>query len=342
MNKVLSVSVAAYNVENCIEKCLESLLKTDVAEKIEIIVIDDGSTDSTWNIIEKFKSHYSTSIIAVKKENGGHGSTINVGIQKASGKYFKIVDADDWVDKSGFENLVRFLENTDVDMVLNPFYSIYEGGDNYTKKLQSPFNQIKTEKVYKFEDIYEKIQMPMHGVTFKTGILKKMGPIIDENCFYVDTEYIMYPLLFVNTLICLEDPVYYYLLGNVNQSVSLINMVKRRNQREHVIYSLVKYFNKFDQNISSEKRKYYIKTLQGVIGAHYKYFMYIDDNTVSVAEIKRFDSWLKNNANNEIYYGLKKSLIMKFIRIQRKTVFVFLKPSIFIVQKMLKIFRKVK
>ena len=99
--KILSISIAAYNAEKWIERCLDSFCIPEIAADIEVIIVNDGSTDHTEQYAHKYVVLYPDIFRLINKKNGGHGSTINVGIKKACGKYFKIVDADDWVEKEG-------------------------------------------------------------------------------------------------------------------------------------------------------------------------------------------------------------------------------------------------
>ena len=125
MEKILTISIAAYNAEKYISKCLDSLLNTRVRDQLEIIIVNDGSTDDTLIIAQRYYVNYPNIIKIIDKENGGHGSTINASIKEATGKYYKIIDSDDWVDENGLEKLVDYLSYHNVDMVLNPFNEVY-------------------------------------------------------------------------------------------------------------------------------------------------------------------------------------------------------------------------
>ena len=76
--------------------------------KLDIIVVNDGSTDQTVEITNKYVEKYKQSIRLINKENGGHGSTINTSIKHAKGKYYKILDSDDWVNSENLNRLVAF------------------------------------------------------------------------------------------------------------------------------------------------------------------------------------------------------------------------------------------
>ena len=100
--KVLTVLVPTYNVEKYLRRCLDSLLLPEVLEEIEVLVVNDGSKDGSADIARAYEKKYPQTVVFVDKENGGHGSTINVGIEKAQGTYFKVLDSDDWVNIGDF------------------------------------------------------------------------------------------------------------------------------------------------------------------------------------------------------------------------------------------------
>jgi len=133
MNKVLTVSIAAYNVEKFIKKTLESLLVKGI-EILEVLVEDDGGTDDTARIVKEYENKYPGIIKFVHKENGGYGSTINKSIELAKGKYFKQLDGDDWYDSENFEKLLELLKNIDTDAVYTPYKKYFENRDEYVLK----------------------------------------------------------------------------------------------------------------------------------------------------------------------------------------------------------------
>ena len=96
--KILTVTVPSYNVQAYLEDCLESFVNSEVMDDIEVLIVNDGSSDDTATIAERYVSKYENTFRLINKENGGHGSTINTGAREARGKYFKVVDGDDWVD----------------------------------------------------------------------------------------------------------------------------------------------------------------------------------------------------------------------------------------------------
>ena len=118
MEKILTVTVPSYNVEKFLENTLDSFVDERVLDDIEVLIVDDGSKDKTAEIGRKYEEKYPDTFRVISKENGGHGSTINRGIGEAKGKYFKVVDGDDWVDQDGFAELIQRLKTCDADYVL--------------------------------------------------------------------------------------------------------------------------------------------------------------------------------------------------------------------------------
>lgn len=99
MDKVLTVIVPVYNMEKYIRQCLESLVIGEVLDRIEVLVVLEGSKDGSAEIAYEFVEQYPDTLRIIYKANGGHGSAINTGLMMASGEYVKILDSDDWVER---------------------------------------------------------------------------------------------------------------------------------------------------------------------------------------------------------------------------------------------------
>ncbi len=114
--KYITFTVPCYNSAKYIKKCIDSLLVG--GNDVEIIIVNDGSTDNTGLIADEYAHIYPDIICVIHKENGGHGSGVNAGITHATGIYFKVVDSDDWLDVSSYQKLLSKIKLT-VDKNIN-------------------------------------------------------------------------------------------------------------------------------------------------------------------------------------------------------------------------------
>ena len=126
-NKILTVSIAAYNVERYLDQALESCVSA--IDSLDIIVVNDGSRDGTLEVADKWARRYPDSIRVVDKPNGGYGSTINAAIPLARGKYFRYLDGDDWFGSENLPGYVALLARSSADVVVTPYRRVFESGD---------------------------------------------------------------------------------------------------------------------------------------------------------------------------------------------------------------------
>ena len=128
--KLLSVAVPCYNSEAYMENCIKTLLTG--GERVEIIVVNDGSKDGTAAIADKYAAEYPTIVKAVHQQNGGHGEAVNTGLSNAAGKFFKVVDSDDWVNEGAFKKILEALEKyqDDIDIMISNYVYEKQGAKN--------------------------------------------------------------------------------------------------------------------------------------------------------------------------------------------------------------------
>ena len=271
--KILTVVVPSYNVEAYLEEGLNSLIHPDIMEDMEVLIINDGSMDRTEEIGKQYEAEYPRLFRVITKENGGHGSTINKGIEEAAGKYFKVLDGDDWVDTENFRRLVKMLKRLDVDVV-GSNYTMVDHTTRRPAKLQEyPFEKVEYGRIYHLEEVVGKVTVPMHAMTIKTELLRKMKVKIDEHMFYVDMEYITFPMPYVDTLIFLEPSVYRYRLGLPNQSMSIKKMQANLKNHLHVLLRLEKYVERMDAKLSEAQRQYINEIIGWMIGSQMKIYI---------------------------------------------------------------------
>lgn len=296
-DKLLSVVVPSYNASKYLDFNLQSFLRPSVPEKLEVIVVDDGSTDDTARIADAYHEKYPETIKVIHKENGGHGSGINAGLRAATGKYFKVVDADDWVDHEALERLLDYIASFDAaaanadtdidaaqvqadvkarardkavscpDVIYNNYYwrltDEAKSPDAYERKTEftEPFSGVEYRKVYDFESIADRCYVKMHNMTIRTDILREHQIHIDERCYYVDMEYILYPVPYVETIAFLPEFLYQYQIGRQGQSMDPAKMQRNETQYDHVLASIYAYYDAHCREIKQPNRKKYIDRL---------------------------------------------------------------------------------
>ena len=235
MEKILSVSVAAYNVESYIRKALDSCCVPEVMDRLEVIVVNDGSTDSTLEISREYEEKYPRTFRVIDKKNGGYGSTVNASICAATGRYFRLLDGDDWFDREGLIRLVDELSEAEEDMVVARFKRVFE--EDGHEEVRDEAEDIE-EKVVRFDALGGHEWFTMHAVTYRTAILRENGIRLTEHCFYTDQEYDLLPLPWVETVRIVPQVVYCYRIGRGEQSVSPEGLEKHYNDQTIVLKRL--------------------------------------------------------------------------------------------------------
>ena len=172
MEKLLTVVVPSYNVEKYLEETLESFVIPEIMDDLEVLIVNDGSKDRTPEIGAAYEKRYPQTFRLISKENGGHGSTINRGIEEAKGTYFKVVDGDDWVDRGGFTELLHRLKTSGADYVVTDYYKVNDGTKE--KKLET-FPYLKAHPKCRFEEVVGNTDILMHALVIRTAILKENG-----------------------------------------------------------------------------------------------------------------------------------------------------------------------
>lgn len=236
--KLLSFAVPCYNSAAYMEKCVKSLLPG--GEDVEILIINDGSTDETAAIADRLAAEYPTIVRAIHKQNGGHGSAVNAGIANATGYYFKVVDSDDWVKEEAYLEILQTLkELTGGEQVLDMLISnyVYEK-EGVTRKKVMKYNHIlPVRELFTWDDIhhfYKGHYILMHSVIFRTKLLRECGLSLPEHTFYVDNLYVYEPLMYVKNMYYLDVNFYRYYIGRADQSVNEEVMIGRIDQQIRV------------------------------------------------------------------------------------------------------------
>lgn len=262
--KYISFAIPCYNSESYMEKAINSILAA--GEDVEILIVNDGSKDRTEEIGREYEEKYPSIVKLINKENGGHGDAVNYGLQHATGKYFKVVDSDDWVDYDSLMKILgavkEFVENeSEVDMVISNY--VYEKVGMEHKKVIHYRNVLPQNQIFRWDDIgnfHLDQYILMHSVIYRTEMLKLCQLKLPKHTFYVDNIYVYYPLPHVRTLYYIDTDFYRYYIGREDQSVNEKIMISRIDQQIYVTKSMISMYEL--RLIPSKKlRKYMINYL---------------------------------------------------------------------------------
>lgn len=253
--KSLSIAIPCYNSADYVHHCVDTLLSC--AEDVEIIIVDDGSTDATPQIADKYANDFPQAVKVVHQPNGGHGEAINSGLKVATGKYFKVVDSDDWVDEGALAELVQEIKNqtSEVDMfVTNYVYTHADGTPNNVIDYRKEF---KNGKACVWNDTRKfrlSRYISLHSVTFKTELLRSCGVVCPKHTFYEDNYFVYIPLKHVESFRYLDVDLYRYFIGREGQSVQGDIFARRYAQQLFVSELIYCKFNLSDEIKLNKKR----------------------------------------------------------------------------------------
>ena len=242
-NKILTISVAAYNVESTIERTLDSLVKDvpeEVLDVLEVIVENDGSKDGTLNIVKKYEESYPGTVRVIDKENGGWGSTVNASLKAANGRYFRLLDGDDAFATENLRDFLRFLKDSEADLILTPFIKRYPDKD----VVESHHPEVGRE-VCTFTDLNSEADIYMHGISVRTDRMRSISFEITENCFYTDNEYVFKAIVAADTIRRYDKNIYIYHLGVTGQSVGAEGLKKHHSDTVKVLSKMYRIYKEF-------------------------------------------------------------------------------------------------
>ena len=262
--KYISFAIPCYNSEAYMAQAIESILPG--GEDVEILIVNDGSKDRTAEIGKEYEEKYPGIVKLINKENGGHGDAVNAGLSHASGKYFKVVDSDDWVDRISLMKILNVLKNfeeeeQEVDMLIANY--VYEKVGMEHKKVIRYDNVLPENQILKWDEIGQfhiGQYILMHSVIYRTDMLKLCQLTLPKHTFYVDNIYVYYPLPHVRTLYYMNVDFYRYFIGREDQSVNENVMISRIDQQIFVTKMMIDMYEL--RRIQSKKlRKYMLNYL---------------------------------------------------------------------------------
>ena len=306
--KLLSIAIPCYNSEAYMEKCIESLLKG--GEEVEILVVNDGSSDRTAEIADAYAEKYPTIIKAIHQENGGHGEAVNAGIRNATGLYFKVVDSDDWVNEEAYKQILKTLEELTrgpktLDMLISNF--VYEKQGASRKKVMQYRHCLPVNEIFGWDSVHmsKGKYLLMHSIIYRTKLLHECGLELPKHTFYVDNLFAFEPLPFVKNMYYLDVNFYRYFIGRDDQSVNEKVMISRVDQQIFVTKSMIDMYDM--RKISNKKLRTYMTNYLAIMMTVSSILLIRSKNAENLEKKRELWQYLKKNHYGtywKIRYGI--------------------------------------
>ncbi|UPO87341.1 glycosyltransferase family A protein [Niallia sp. Man26] len=302
-NPLISVIVPIYNVEAYVARCINSI-KNQSYQNIQILAINDGSTDNSLSILENIGNDDSR-IEIINKENGGQASARNLGISIAKGKYFMFVDSDDFLEENAIQECINVLTNKQCDLVIFDYYNFNRKGKKKYIKAGTGLHNSKTapwNKVYSRE-LWKFFSFP-------------------EGYWYEDLGIVPVVVANANNIVKINKALYSYETSRNTSQTNMINPLKLND----LIYMIENTYKELEKNGKLTNNKTEVESLfidHLLHGLLFK-LMYVDEleirltilNNIKVTLNKYFPEWKKSHKynNKSIKNIIKKIVINNYLR----------------------------
>jgi len=337
--KLVSFIIPSYNSAAYLHHAVDSLLVA--GDNVEIIIVNDGSKDQTLAIANEYNKKYPNVVTVINQENGGHGSTINAGLKMAKGKFFKVIDSDDWVDEQSLLQLVDTIKmhlsrNTDIDLYITNF--VYEHVADQTQFERDYSQNFPQNVVFKWNQTKKKFKysktLMMHALIYKTELLKSINFELPRHTFYVDNLVAYIPLPYVKTVYYMKLPLYRYFIGRADQSVTLKNITSRYQQQIRVIKLMSDAYSYQLINQLPKGLKSYMKHCIAAIMIITQMFTVADDTAERRKDLKELWVYIKKQDARLYRYLKYRSLntLVTFLPFKLKS-YVMVKSYLYLAKK---------
>lgn len=310
--KLLTITVPCYNSQDYLDKCVQSLLAG--GEDVEILLVNDGSTDRTQEIAERYAAQYPSIVRVINQENGGHGSAVNAGIEHAAGLYFKVVDSDDWVKEDAYKKILDTLREVVggsrvLDLLISNF--VYEKTGAKRGKVMQYRHAFPEGRIFGWEEMRHLRKghyILMHSVIFRTKLLRECGLKLPEHTYYVDNLFVFEPLPYVKNLYYLDVNFYRYFIGRDDQSVNEKVMISRIDQQLQVNRRMIDYMSELNpKKLNRKVYRYMMNYLEIIMTV--SSIMLIRANTKEALQKKKNLWAYLRQRNIGLYYKLRYGII---------------------------------
>lgn len=302
---ILTIAVPTFNMESCLAKNLETYYDEALDGKLEVLILNNASQDRSAEIAEEFCRRAPMMYRLINRRSRSYGASINDAIQQARGAYFRIVDADDWVNTAELVKLIRELEHYTVDVALTN----YEIVDMRTGQMTPVVAQGVVYNTVLHDLKQPKKTLPsIHGTTYRTQLLRDCDFHMQDGLFFVDEEYIVLPYLQVRTVIYFSFDIYRYQVANPNQSTSPRNRARYQEHRERILHRLIsEYYKAEGEGVSSDALGYCYERIRRGVGDHFTtLYIYVEDRREGAKLAGAWSAYLKQLPEKRLYRDTRK------------------------------------
>ncbi|WMJ84946.1 glycosyltransferase family 2 protein [Oscillospiraceae bacterium MB24-C1] len=277
---ILTIAVPTFNMAQWLDKNLATYCDERLFDRLEVICLNNASEDSSKQIIESYVSKYPRIFRLIDRDSRGYGSSINQALAAAQGQYFRIVDADDWVNTPALIELLEALENCDADVVLTDYQIV-----NMQNGQMTPVRAAQQGVAYDVATTSFagplKTLPSIHNTSYRTELLRSSAFYMQDKMFFVDEEYVILPYLHAKNVIYYDFDIYRYQVANPAQSTSPKNRAKYHEHRERVLLRLIPaYYAAKRDGAGQNVLDYCFERIKRGVGDHFTtLYMYVEDRS---------------------------------------------------------------
>lgn len=300
--KLLTLIVPTYNMEIYLRRCLDSVTREDVSDSIEVIVVNDGSKDSSLDIAREYEKKRPDVVVVVDKPNGNYGSCVNAALPLVRGKYVKMLDADDWYDTDGLISLLSCLKDLECDMFITHYKWVFSDGDEVIINYSSKWEESKiynVDEVFGTDDFY---RLQMHQIAFRTTLLRGMKYVQTEGISYTDAEWTYKPLFHVNDVAFVDSLVYCYYIGRAGQTMDSSVLVKSLSHEAKSLMSMIEY-RRTQPEVKKPNLANYLRfrSENRCFNFYFNALVYMSDDDFAKLDLASIDNRIKELGEQEYF-----------------------------------------
>lgn len=321
MDKLLTIVIPTYNMQDYLRKCLDSLIVDESKMPLlEVLVINDGSKDSSSEIAHEYESRFPGIFRVIDKENGNYGSCVNRGLAEATGKYIKILDADDYFDTNAFSLYLDAMTSLDVDMIFTNHHSVDPKG-GLIEKFEIP----AFAGIFDFRQYNNVAMLQMHSITYRTAMLRSIDYKQTEGISHTDVEWSILPTTAIKSAAYIPNDIYSYLLGRDGQTMDPKVFSKSAGAHLAIATRVLQVYQNIPNTYDFQYiRQRFCSVIEHLSRVMYKLFLLeLPSNSFYPQVLKEYDSHLWAQCP-DVFYSLEKSMVPKgipfhYVRFWHKT-----------------------